>query len=469
MAIKGIPAFTMKWNLYKCCFLFFHILIRYIFQGKQLEKYKQDIHRFISVDSELKAHSRAWATMMKSPLEWFIVKDSRINLTLSEQIAMYDIIQNVPRDWTVLQLNMKHRYFSKHYESLSIDWVHWLPHHTGHNLYAIKKEHAMRMQIHAKNRSGWSTNLEEFMFTQKHSYTLTYSKRKIHPMNSSLMIITVNKVSDLTHIKASIKQFETECQQINRFYKSPPRWVVTFVYGNAKHKGELTNMRGGFVCQNVEFHIHFQRGIFNKWLYVIPHISKMSDYDYVLYKDFDQLLSGFDWPTFMEPKSTIRSAVRESVKDSLSTYKGSKRAWFQVNDAAWWRSYEYEKWSSLKCVERPFLEMYFVLFNGAFAKWFFSLIFGDQKFIHDVSDWGPDIMWCAAAIEWSATTPSCLLAPVTTYHADERQISRHGGDYKERMVPVKIWEKYLPHWTNYSSRWREKWGGNTQWTYNNSF
>lgn len=439
-----------------------YVLFTFFFSKSPLPEITQSVQKISFVDSTLKAHRDAWFNLSHSNVDWRIFIDKRFNLSLSTQISIYDIISRLPDDWSVLQLYVSDTRVRQRNKRLGVGWVHWLPHHTGHGIYAIRKNQAMKVLKKTSDNSHWTRKTEEDMFSCGSSYTLTHSKHKIVINDSSLLIITVTTVNDLTHFESIVKQLEQECSM--RFYKSAPHWIVTFVFMENWHDKKFVDM----ACPNIEFNLVVQNKTFNKWLYVIPYISKMRRFDYVLYKDFDQLLTGFDWQTFMKPKSVIRSAIRESIRDSVSTHKGPKRAWFQVNDAAWWRTYEFKKWSTLKYENRPFLEMYFVLFQGAFASWFFSTIFSETKFIDEFSDWGPDLMWCGAAADWSAEIPPCVIVPVTTFHADERQISRYRDDNKERMLPVKVWEEQFPVWINYSSAWRKKWGGNTQWRYTNT-
>ena len=76
------------------------------------------------------------------------------------------------------------------------------------------------------------------------------------------------------------------------------------------------------------------------------------------------------------------------------------------------------------------VEMNFVLFEGKFANYFFDHIL-TKEFIHQPSDWGPDLLWCAAAAEWSSRT-GCNLVPVVSAHEDSRQIDKGVKGFREK-------------------------------------
>ena len=46
-----------------------------------------------------------------------------------------------------------------------------------------------------------------------------------------------------------------------------------------------------------------------------------------------------------------------------------------TNDGGWFREHNPVAWASVQPQERDFIEMGIVLFDGAFAKWFFSKLF----------------------------------------------------------------------------------------------
>jgi hypothetical protein len=68
--------------------------------------------------------------------------------------------------------------------------------------------------------------------------------------------------------------------------------------------------------------------------------------------------------------------------------------------------------------------MYFVVFQGDFAHWFFPHVLTNE-FLSQPSEWGLDLLWCGAAKEYRPPQVSCSLVPVVSVHKDSRQIQKN--------------------------------------------
>ena len=153
----------------------------------------------------------------------------------------------------------------------------------------------------------------------------------------------------------------------------------------------------------------------------------------------------------------LREVVTEGMIRELIVKRPPKH--FQNNDGRWFRKHYPDAWASVQPQEIDFIEMYFVLFDGTFAKWFFSKLFERPEFLHSQSDWGPDLMWCGAAHDWSTNRSSCVFVPVVSIHYDTKTLSVANAKSTKKITdavwrePTKTWAKSQPYkkWMEYSS------------------
>jgi hypothetical protein len=172
----------------------------------------------------------------------------------------------------------------------------------------------------------------------------------------------------------------------------------------------------------------------------------------VLLKDSDMRISGFPWRTFFAKKGTgvIAGPIRQSLEEGLLRNEQpdadaiKHEQWFQIHQAHRWKRFAPNFIANVKVQEVPFLEMYFTLFDSKFANFFFHDILS-AAFVQGSSAWGPDLMWCTAAVEWvffaggsSIATPrkGCVLVPVVAHHEDSRTIAKNQGD--EKFAPKSV-------------------------------
>eukprot|EP01083_Nonionella_stella_P192837 712600_1 len=223
---------------------------------------------------------------------------------------------------------------------------------------------------------------------------------------------------------------------------------------------------------NVHFNAKVSSKAFNKFSYLQNILDKMAEYDLVLLKDNDQRISGFPWRTFIEKKGNavvagpLRQTAGETVKWSISHSKG--RQYFQLHEAQKWlhRSQGSGSWTSnylsnVVPVEVPVLEEYFNVFDGKFASYFFGRVL-TETFVGQSSCWGPDLLWCAAAAEWSShSRPGCNLVPVVSTHEDTRQISKGKSHSDAGNKIVTYFQKHpsFGKWETPANNWKWAIGG----------
>lgn len=138
------------------------------------------------------------------------------------------------------------------------------------------------------------------------------------------------------------------------------------------------------------------------------------------------------------------------------------RLWFKLHDArAWKRPEGPVEWDTITPIDIPWLEQSFALIKGDFARWFFSQVLS-AEYLQQVSPWGPDFMWCAAAKHFSPTQPSCQLVPMISLHENTRSYTsnktlvRLAGDM---AVAEFKKNKTFSHWMEQSEGYRRFVGG----------
>jgi GR25 family glycosyltransferase involved in LPS biosynthesis len=405
-------------------------------------------------------------------------------------------IKSAPADWEILQMYTNNHLQRQHNTNIDIDWLHWLPHHGSVLIYVVRKLSAVKLVTSIKRDNVYLFPHEnvvladEFLYFKTKTYTyvpqLTSHKshvppqtktlfgldavtRTIHPTSMlSLLVYTIVVVENRHIFDQDIKSLRLQIKILKAHYTKPPTWhVVLSMVSPDMH--DYINSKIQRFGSDVTFDIEFESGMFSKWKYMISVIPRMKDFDDILIKDFDQSLVGFAWKTFVLEKGTavMAAPIREAIDESMTRhwFHHHKRQWYQVNDAMWWRHTRKTEYMITSAVERPFIEMFFVLMDGRFAHWFFSEIFHQHIYIHPGSSWGPDLMWCGAAQEWSKERTPCVVVPVTTFHYDTMGISRHflniSSPAKYLNEPIQTWfkNKTFNHWFQYSKTWLEKWCG----------
>ena len=408
------------------------------------------------------------------------------------------IITTAPPDWQVLQLHTNNEDQNEHNKHIDIDWIHWFPHHWGTLAYVIRKSAAKKM-IEMVFSEGTSQTMvmpfkkvlvaDEFVYWNFTTYTYTgnildrvdfgsniqpestfhlrRSKiiRNIHtekyePLDETLFILTQYLVKQASSFWPILNRINIEYNTMKTFYRIPPKWTIIIV---AKTPSIIAKLKENIRGHDIHFVFKIEKDVFSKWKHFIPILIKANDFSRVLIKDGDQSLIGFPWLPFIKKSGTsvIASPIREAVEESLirEVLIHHKRQWFQVNDARWWRNRKQDHFLHAQTLERPFLEMYFVVFDGLFSTWFFRKLNEFESVKSLESSWGPDYAWCGAAYDWNRHRIPCVSIPYTSKHFDSRTISR--AKISNMLNPVAELQKNqnFSKWISYSEQWRYEWGG----------
>ena len=231
------------------------------------------------------------------------------------------------------------------------------------------------------------------------------------------------------------------------------------------------------------FSISTHNGRFNKFFYVAKSMGRFNEFERVLLIDSDMSLMGFPLPEFFQRTQdyTVAGTVHGNIHESLERMKCEEtRQWFKMFDITWWE----RNLPQTSHVEVDFIEQAFAFLDGNFASWFFRKILTHEHlyFIDDdghhiprESDYGPDLLWCGAAVEWlrerdrDRLKPCVLSVSHAILHQDDRQIGEQAIDLgriedREHQAwierrPLQLYCRHFKKWCSYSKDFVKHIGG----------
>lgn len=239
---------------------------------------------------------------------------------------------------------------------------------------------------------------------------------------------------EINRLKLDIEEFSK--------HHSNSCWYINIVMVKEDLKSYVEGMIASWSFSSVSVNLDMSvcEHRFNKFAFLKKVLDDLSSYEYILLKDNDIQLAGFEWNTFMDIKgsSIVAGAFYESVEEWLWRTRFERnnierRVDFQQSSL--FNAFHDEGYTSLTPIPTMLLEMRFVLMRSDFATWFFSQVL-TQDFIDQDIDWGPDLMWCGAAYEFRRAIHGnhysripCSLVPINIIHRDTKQIAKDDDDY----------------------------------------
>ncbi|CAM9344568.1 unnamed protein product, partial [Ectocarpus fasciculatus] len=426
-----------------------------------------------------------------------------------------------PDDWQVLQMYSNNHAVMKHTGRLKGDgFLPWMADHYGTAAYLINRAGMKTLlDLAHADATKWSfpdriVVADEFIYYYTVSYTAldpmvyiadsvssiqkdtsnelsnrvklsqeSYAKKLAHPFHNlrelkpddpSILIITTTKINNISETESLIRQFFTNLGIISRYAKV--KYELLILLRLEDFRQDVIDAINPYLIihgDKCDIHYKVQRSRFNKFRFVKQHIDVMGSYDYVLLVDSDLPFSGYPWAEFFKRQQSAKAVITGSVRESkteglIRNIHPGVRQWFRVFDGSWWKqpgnqgiNYKYT----------DFIEQYFALLDGRFSEWYFNQALADDVLYSSngeptESDYGPDVMWCGAAVQWlneSADTTSekyihpCVLVPLVISHSDTKQISFSGGDVDKMHLRKQV--VLFPKWTNYSYKFRSVLGG----------
>ena len=440
--------------------------------------------------SHLKAIRQAYLDGHESVL---IVEDDAI-LTQNFIGSWREYANLAPVDWAILQWTTNNAVVNEKQSYLSNDfWISWTGYHWSTIAYSIRREGITRVLNRTSNMfdskrkddveplqwcfdEGNMLRADELVyFMAEKTYTSTHpwvfpsefnstistthiswfdnyqSKHeqsnitgnlKRFERNETIVVVMSIRISSAEETHEEMSNLDADVLTLARF-NPKSKWFVKVVltsfdllpiFRQSPLKG-LSNLSN----RNVEFQVDISMERFNKFEFISKKLNAISNFDFVLLKDNDIRLAGFEWNTFLDANkhSMISGPYRQNIEGTTSRFKkiihekqNDPKAYVNLQDAAYFNTYQDEGFRMVSSRDVMTLEEFMVLMNSSFAVWFFDEILSTEFLSQDV-DWGPDLMWCGAAYDYQhlnnmnlSQGQPCSLTSLNIKDMDKRQISK---------------------------------------------
>jgi hypothetical protein len=430
-----------------------------------------------------------------------------------------DYANLAPRDWTVLQWATTNAATTHQSFSLPEPWISWLPDLWGTHAYTMRRD-GMEAIWNRLAREKLTSNGEKAIFFTvderfngilladellfsvpgQVAYTSTFpwilseemktsmnmnstlgqylqSHRNLTPpevktalpiRNESLLVFMNIRFSTSQRMAKEVNRALLDLEAVCQMHrKTKCDWIIHGVFTKDFLFKRFQDEYKDTLPSNV---IHFKTTVgdarFNKFGILADHLSLMPDYDIVLVKDNDQRLAGFPWSSFLDKRDNalVSGPLRQAPDESfLRTKIWEISQHYKLHDSRGWKMKNFAPWSTplfinATVIEVHFLEMYFNVFDGKFAEWFFSQIL-TKNFTAQDSCWGPDLLWCPAAQDYAKSNgqrgrKGCALVPLVSVHEDTRQIFKDGEEFNIRgyaaVENLRTSNKRFERWYDHS-------------------
>ena len=442
-----------------------------------------------------------------------------------------------PTDWQILQWTTINEAPNRRQLYRSNDfWVAWKPYHWSTMAYTIRREGMKRILDSTLKRGSSSdkTAIDRWEFDEpdvfvadeliyysaRNTYTSTFPwidhkklpttmgmyhhERSDLTFGRSAVEIPVINEGEKRHEKIAVivtcllKNEEDVVEEIQRLnadivalskFHLHSRWFINVVLVHDELKHFFTDRMSILPFNEIEINVRIEVNPkrFNKFIFVPDVLDKVVASDeYVLLKDNDIRLAGFEWNTFMNvmDDSIIAAPFRETPEELLYRARfdstGRDRL-VNFQNGALLNGYDNDSYKTARKIPTMFLEMSFVLMRVDFAAWFFGQILTEEFLGQDV-DWGPDLMWCGAAHAFNAmhgpkSSSPCSIVSVNILDNDTKQIEKgslNSGFYKQGHAVVDRFQSntVFSSWMNASlslSPGTVRLGGLTGWCKRRNF
>lgn len=392
--------------------------------------------------------------------------------------------EQAPKDWHILQWATSNEAVNKRelYKSNDL-WISWKPYYYGAFAYSIRREGMQLILDHAYEESSsngtasdrwkflepdilvadelvyylaqntytstfpWIV-LEEFASTLGNSHniatnnalefgdsTLAVPKLEALERPERIAVVTSYRLTDKDSIVKEIQRIKADIDALSKFHSSY-RWFINVVLVHKDLRSFFEDKRSDLPSDFIDFRIQISSKCFNKFVFVNDVLNDVVHYDYVLLKDGDINIAGFEWNVFMNAKgdSIIAGPFRETTEELM--YRARFNLLSQestLQSGGIFNTYKDESFAAKPSViSTMFLEQSFALIRSDFALWYFRQVLTDF-FLEQETDWGVDMMWCGAAYgfqdfdENAFSSSPCSLVPANILHKDTKQIARSSG------------------------------------------
>jgi len=395
--------------------------------------------------------------------------------------AINDLILYAPKNWGVIQFDVKNPQARIEIGAYLEPFVTWMPEYRGTSIIAVSALAAKKI---SSKDFGMHPVADFFMFYELNTFTHTRNLfGTISPSTKGLQTV---KTSFLPTTKSSYNSDSFKC---------PYHRILAMTYSlGGKHLQRvvddmhdtlpvgldiliLTTPSTGILENAMTVSIGQDGVYFSKWLAYASQVYRFKDYSKVLLFDDDESFAGFPWYTvFCRMKKAgdpiITGFPRESIRDNINEMHMLRGDSYMSTNADFWRSGA--KFKEMYPLKTPVslvvaasvqnLEQNAVLIDSDFASWFLHQLGSNQtgsdaKFTNALAlfskystDWGPDVMWCGAAKHYyqiqndkkkhfndvyGSGLDQCVSIPTPIWHHDLGTVSNHYDKSNKRTSEFK--------------------------------
>ena len=454
-----------------------------IVKSEMSERSAEEVIKKYSLDdvactiSHLKAIQQAYEDGLESAL--IVESDTVLKRDFFHKWKMY--ADKAPMDWKILQwttsnptVNAKKSYQSNDF------WISWSGHHWSTLAYTIRREGMRQILKHTSNffstnnthKRRWEFHEPNMLLSDEiiyfivgNTYTSTFcwvmnarsndtfegsdfhfgeSKNRITNVqlrevkrSEKIAVIQNMRIRSMGEMELEIISLETDMRSLAR---SNPRskWFVNVILTKPDLWHSFQSLSFQLSRRHIQLNVQISDLPFNKFLFVREKLDDISCFDYVLLKDNDMRLGGFEWNTFMhEKKKSIISApyrvdregLTNRVKMKIINAKNDTDFSVGLQDGIFFNAPHSKAVQIDMSLPVTALEMFMVLMRSDFAVWFFKQILS-SLFLSQHLSWGPDLMWCIAAYDYKTmigpaeVSSPCSLVTLSALHVDTRQMNK---------------------------------------------
>mmetsp|Transcript_5338 Transcript_5338/g.8822 ORF Transcript_5338/g.8822 Transcript_5338/m.8822 type:complete len:1000 (+) Transcript_5338:185-3184(+) len=278
-----------------------------------------------------------------------------------------------------------------------------------------------------KTNGRWVHPYSRLQGREREQINMKMQAPPAHLLDRSLLVVMNVCISDESQIEREIEVIAQDFHAVCKFHQVC-EWEINVVAVEASLTTLFEEAASGLPSY-VHLHTRVHSEAFNKFLFVRDVLSRLGNFDLILFKDNDQRINGFPWRTFVErsDNAVISSPLRSTQRDHMLFSTKEKNSqdvqlhdinrwllWWNPKTSKKWHKDLFDKYESIDHIEVPFLESYFVLLDAMFAKEFFGRA-SDSGLLDNAS---LEYHLCMAALDWDGERPSCRLIPVVSTHED---------------------------------------------------
>lgn len=487
--------------------------------------YRHSLHEAASTLSHLKAIQLAYENGYDSAL---ILEDDAI---MTEEFLRNwrAYLQHAPKNWNILQWETSNAaIYRKKVHEYNDFWLSWSGQHWSTTAYTIRRGGMERVLNRTSNffsrKKGdtikWVID-EHYMLVSDeviyimagNAYTssrrwiisstdenVSHGRSLVHlgqfedastfdvfqslERPESIAVVQNIRMRSIGEIQKEVRSIDSDIRALAQF-NPHSQWFVRVVLTSYHHLSVFYELVAQIPGDYVQFQVEVLKERFNKFAHLYEKLDAISLYDFVLLKDNDIRLSGFEWNAFM--RANVNSIISAPYRIDVEglTIRQNKKILESINSTNYTVGlqdgaiFNTPRDTGKTVSSNPVmaLEMFMVLMIADFAVWFFRQILTNDFLSQNVS-WGPDLMWCSAAHDYGAKVKSsegktltpCSLVSVNVIHTDTRQIAKSKDFVSRGNKVLNSFRKNSKtrRWIMINSSFRYHYHALSNWCKNNS-